>query len=50
MNFQISWLLPGSETVHIFEKDKKLRQILSEAELFTLDFNALHRVGEMEKC
>lgn len=46
----LAWL-PGSETVKIFEKDKKnCTTILEEAELvFTLDFNALHRVGEMEK-
>jgi phosphoesterase RecJ-like protein len=46
----LAWM-PGSETVKIFEKDKKnCTQILEEAELvFTLDFNALHRVGEMEK-
>lgn len=45
----LDWL-PGSETVKIFEKDKKnCTKILEEAELiFTLDFNALHRVGEME--
>ena len=45
----LAWM-PGSETVKIFEKDKKnCSQILQEAELvFTLDFNALHRVGEME--
>ena len=45
----LAWM-PGSETVKIFEKDKKnCTQILEEAELvFTLDFNALHRVGEME--
>lgn len=45
-----NWM-PGSETVQIFEKDKKnCIKILEEAELiFTLDFNALHRVGEMEK-
>lgn len=45
----LAWM-PGSETVKIFEKDKKnCTQILQEAELvFTLDFNALHRVGEME--
>jgi phosphoesterase RecJ-like protein len=45
----LAWL-PGSETVKIFEKDKKnCTKILEEAELvFTLDFNALHRVGEME--
>ena len=46
----LAWM-PGSETVKIFEKDKKnCTQILEEAEMvFTLDFNALHRVGEMEK-
>ena len=45
----LAWM-PGSETVKIFEKDRKnVTQILEEAELvFTLDFNALHRVGEME--
>ena len=45
----LAWI-PGSETVKIFEKDKKNgTKILDEAELvFTLDFNALHRVGEME--
>jgi phosphoesterase RecJ-like protein len=42
--------MPGSETVKIYEKDKdNCTKILEEAELiFTLDFNALHRVGEME--
>jgi bifunctional oligoribonuclease and PAP phosphatase NrnA len=46
----LAWM-PGSETVKIYEKDKKnCTKILEEAELiFTLDFNALHRVGEMEK-
>ncbi len=45
----LDWM-PGSETVRIYEKDKKnCTTILEEAELiFTLDFNALHRVGEME--
>lgn len=45
----LAWM-PGSETVQIFEKDKKnCSTILEEADLvFTLDFNALHRVGEME--
>lgn len=46
----LAWL-PGSETVKIFEKDKEnCIKILEEADLiFTLDFNALHRVGgEME--
>lgn len=46
----LAWL-PGSETVKIYEKDKEnCTKILEEAELiFTLDFNALHRVGEMEQ-
>lgn len=46
----LGWL-PGSETVLVFEKDKEnCSRVLGEAELiFTLDFNALHRVGEMEK-
>ncbi|MDG2431684.1 bifunctional oligoribonuclease/PAP phosphatase NrnA [Flavobacterium sp.] len=46
----LSWL-PGSETVQIFEKNKeKCTKILEEAEIIcTLDFNAFHRVGEMEK-
>jgi phosphoesterase RecJ-like protein len=46
----LDWM-PGSETVKIYEKDKNnCTKILEEAELvFTLDFNALHRVGEMEK-
>ena len=45
----LSWL-PESEKVLIFENDKnKATKILHEAELiFTLDFNALHRTGEME--
>ena len=45
----LAWL-PGSETVKIFEKDtQNCTRILEEAELiFTLDFNALHRTGEME--
>ena len=46
----LAWL-PGSESVQIFEKNKEnCTKILEEAEIiFTLDFNALHRVGEMEK-
>ena len=46
----LAWL-PGSETVKIFENDKEnCTKLLEEAEIiFTLDFNALHRVGEMEK-
>ncbi len=45
----LAWL-PSSETVLVFENDKtKCTKILNEAELvFTLDFNALHRTGEME--
>ena len=45
----LAWM-PGSETVLIYEKNKiNCTKILQEAELiFTLDFNALHRVGEME--
>jgi len=45
----LDWL-PGSETVLTYEKHKdETTKILQEAELlFTLDFNALHRVGEME--
>jgi phosphoesterase RecJ-like protein len=45
----LAWL-PGSETVKIFEKDiDNCTKLLEEAELiFTLDFNALHRTGEME--
>ena len=45
----LAWM-PGAETVKIFEKDKQnCTKILDEAELiFTLDFNALHRTGEME--
>lgn len=46
----LAWL-PGSETVLIYEKDKEnLTKVLQEAELlFALDFNALHRTGEMEQ-
>lgn len=45
----LAWL-PGSETVKIYEKDKdNCTAILEDAELvFTLDFNAFHRTGEME--
>jgi phosphoesterase RecJ-like protein len=45
----LSWL-PSSEHVLIYEKDKeKASAIILEADLvFTLDFNALHRTGEME--
>ena len=46
----LAWL-PGSETIQIFEKDREnCTQILEQADIvFTLDFNAFHRVGEMEK-
>jgi len=45
----LSWL-PSSEMVLVYENDRvNCTQILNEAELvFTLDFNALHRTGEME--
>jgi phosphoesterase RecJ-like protein len=45
----LAWM-PGSEKVLIYEKDKEnTSKIIEEAELvFTLDFNALHRTGEME--
>ncbi|RYJ37345.1 Phosphoesterase domain-containing protein [Flavobacterium anhuiense] len=45
----LAWL-PGSETVKVYEKDtQNCIKILEEAELiFTLDFNAFHRTGEME--
>lgn len=45
----LDWL-PGSESVLVFEKDKEnVTKVLENAEIiFTLDFNALHRVGELE--
>jgi phosphoesterase RecJ-like protein len=45
----LAWL-PGSENVLIFEKDKEnVAKVLQSADvIFTLDFNALHRTGEME--
>lgn len=45
----LAWM-PGADKVLIFEKDKEnVSNILQAAELiFTLDFNALHRTGEME--
>ncbi len=45
----LSWL-PASDKVVIFENDReKTAQICKDADIiFTLDFNALHRVGEME--
>jgi bifunctional oligoribonuclease and PAP phosphatase NrnA len=44
----LAWL-PESENVLIFEKNKeKSIEVLQQSEIiFTLDFNALHRVGEM---
>jgi phosphoesterase RecJ-like protein len=48
--FFLDWL-PASETVLVYENDRvNCTKILQEAELvFTLDFNALHRTGEMEQ-
>lgn len=45
----LAWL-PESEKVLVYEKDKtNVAAVLQQAELvFTLDFNALHRTGEME--
>ena len=45
----LAWL-PASETVLVYENEKdKVAKILNEQEIiFTLDFNALHRTGEME--
>lgn len=45
----LAWM-PGSEKVLVYEKDKEnTTKILQEAALiFILDFNALHRTGEME--
>ncbi|WP_284651959.1 DHH family phosphoesterase [Flavobacterium terrisoli] len=46
----LAWL-PSSETVLVYENDKeKCSKIIQESEIvFTLDFNALHRTGEMEQ-
>ena len=46
----LAWL-PGSETVLIYENDRiSTSKILNETEIvFTLDYNALHRTGEMEQ-
>lgn len=46
----LAWL-PGSENVLVYENDRAAcTKILQESELiFTLDFNALHRTGEMEQ-
>ena len=45
----LAWL-PGSENVLIYEKDKEsVSEVINAATLiFTLDFNALHRTGDME--
>jgi len=45
----LAWL-PASKTVLVYENEKdKVAKILNEQEIiFTLDFNALHRTGEME--
>ncbi len=46
----LAWL-PSSENVLVFEKNKaETTLVLQDADLiFTLDFNALHRVGVMEE-
>ena len=45
----LSWM-PGSDKVLVFEKDREnTTKILKDADIiYTLDFNALHRTGEME--
>lgn len=45
----LNWM-PGSEDVLVFENDRETTSnIIADAALiFTLDFNALHRTGEME--
>jgi phosphoesterase RecJ-like protein len=45
----LAWL-PGSEMVLVYENDRvNCAKVLQDAEIvFTLDFNALHRTGEME--
>ena len=45
----LAWM-PASETVLVYENEKEqVTKILQEQDLiFTLDFNALHRTGEME--
>src|SRR6478736_4126029 len=47
----LEWM-PGSDKVLIYEKDKEnTTKILEDSDIiFTLDFNALHRVGEMESA
>ena len=46
----LAWL-PDSDAILIYEKDKEnIAQKIYDADLiFTLDFNALHRTGEMEQ-
>lgn len=46
----LAWL-PSADTVLIYENNKEhCSKIINEAQLvFTLDFNALHRTGEMEQ-
>ena len=46
----LAWL-PGADMVKLYERDKiASKAILEEADLiFTLDFNAFHRTGEMEQ-
>ncbi len=46
----LAWM-PGSEHVLVYENNRdSVGKILREVDLiFTLDFNALHRTGEMEK-
>lgn len=46
----LAWL-PASETVLVYENDREnCTKVLKDAEIiFTLDFNALHRTGEMEQ-
>jgi phosphoesterase RecJ-like protein len=46
----LSWL-PGTDTVLVYENEReKCTTIINQSELvFTLDFNALHRTGEMEQ-
>ncbi len=46
----LAWM-PGSAAVLVYENDRaNTTKVLQEAEvIFTVDFNALHRTGEMEK-
>lgn len=45
----LEWM-PGSENVLVYENDRETTgKLIAESDLiFTLDFNALHRTGEME--